>query len=240
MSKFIFWSKICALAVYCALNIFLFVISCGISYQEQLAKEHVMFRESMPTMDSWINSPFGKLKSYLFNVTNAEAFINGTESRIRLQQIGPIVYQINGYNEILNRTDDSITYRKHRYRNVTFLPDESVSPDILNATIIQFNSVILGATAKFRNLIMFPSLGFDPLNFGEELFMNGSVYYFLWEFTRPKLKHLSYFMPLSTNCGPLYNVSDKLKLAQQQRVLTLSLSLSLPCRPSLRRRSCLQ
>lgn len=213
MSKLVFWTKILSLSVFCALNIFLFVICCRISLQEELAKQHVMFREAMPTMDSWINSPFGKLKSYLFNVTNAEAFLNGTDSRIRLEQVGPITYQINGYNEILNRTEDSITYRKHRYHNVTFLPDESVSPDILNRTIIQFNNVILGAAAMYRNSFMIPFFTLDPVISGENLFLDGSIYYFLWEFTRSKLKYLSQILPLSSNCGPLHNVSILLRTA---------------------------
>lgn len=212
MEKFCFWFKIFALSAFCVLNVFLFVISCRINYQEQLAKEHIRFRESMPTMDSWVNSPFGKLKSYLFNVTNAKEFMAGIDSRVKVEQVGPITYEIIGYNEVLNRTEDSITYSKHRYRTVKFLPEESVSPDILNATIVQFNNVVLGATAKIRNMMMFPGFGFDPLRFGEELFIPGSIYYFLWEFTRPSLKILSHIMPLSTNCGPLHNVSSFLHL----------------------------
>lgn len=208
MEKFYFWLKIFLLASFCVFNGFLFVKSCRINYQEQLAKEHIRFRESMPTMDSWVNSPFGKLKSYLFNVTNAREFMDGIDSKVKVEQVGPITYEIIGYNDVLNRTEDSITYSKHRYRTVRFLPEESVSPDILNATIIQFNNVLIGATAKMRNMMMIPGLAIDPLKFGEELFITGSIYYFLFEFTRPSLKFLSKIMQLSTNCGPLYNVGN--------------------------------
>ncbi|KAH8370892.1 hypothetical protein KR093_005479, partial [Drosophila rubida] len=217
-AKCCFWLKIVCLSLFCAVNIYLFVVSCGCNYQYELAKEHIKFRESMPTMDSWINSPFGKLKSYLFNVTNAEEFLSGRDKKVRLEQIGPITYYITGYNDILNRTKDSVTYRKHRYRHVTFLPDESVSPDILNKTIVQFNSVLIGAAAKAARFISIASLGFSAVTVNEPLFLSDSVYYFLWEFTRPALHMMSKFFPLSNNCGPLYNA-----LTEKEEVFTVNI-----------------
>lgn len=197
------------LSLFCAFNFFLFAISFGIDYKYELSKVHVQFSESMPTMDSWINSPFGKLKSYLFNVTNAEDFLSGKDSRVRLEQVGPITYNIVGYNDILNRTESSVTFRKHRYRHVEFLPDESVSPDILNRTIINFNSILIGVAAKTAhtaNLLM-AKFGFNTLTGSEKLFVPGSVYYFLWEFTHPSLELASRWLSLVSNCGVLYNVS---------------------------------
>ncbi|KAH8415904.1 hypothetical protein KR222_003516 [Zaprionus bogoriensis] len=217
MAQISCWLKIVALVAFCLVNIYHFVISCTVSYQEQLAQQHVYFRAAMPTMDSWVNSPFGKLKSYLFNVTNSVEFLNGTDTRLKLQQVGPIVYEIIGFNDVLNRTEDSITYRKHRYHKIKFLPEESVSPDILNKTIVQFNSVLLGGTAKFANM-MFPGMWINPLNFGEPLFLTGSIYYFLWEFSRDNLQLLSKIMPLSTNCGPLYNA-----LKEKEEVFTVNI-----------------
>ncbi|KAH8261606.1 hypothetical protein KR044_012138, partial [Drosophila immigrans] len=218
-AKCCFWLKIVSLSLFCALNIYLFVLSCGCNYQYELAQEHIKFKESMPTMDSWINSPFGKLKSYLFNVTNAEEFLSGRDQKVRFEQIGPITYYITGYNDILNRTKDSVTYRKHRYRHVTFLPDESVSPDILNKTIVQFNSVLIGAGAKAaRSLIPMASFGFGAATITERLFVSDSVYYFLWEFTRPGLEALSQWLPLSSNCGPLHNA-----LMEKEEVFTVNI-----------------
>ncbi|XP_023179649.2 scavenger receptor class B member 1 [Drosophila hydei] len=212
-----FWLKIGAIAVFCLLNIYLFVISCGISYQYAMAQEQIRFREQMPTMDSWVNSPFGKLKSYLFNVTNGAEFLSGRDSKIKLQQIGPIVYKITGYNNVLNRTESSVTYRKHRYRHIEFVPEESVSPDILNKTIVQFNSFLMGAAAKYSQ-IPFTSMGFNALTLGEQVFMPGSVYYFLWEFTRPALELFGKMMPLATNCGTLYNA-----LKEKKEVYTVNI-----------------
>ncbi|XP_060660267.1 uncharacterized protein LOC132794059 [Drosophila nasuta] len=206
MANYCFWLKIVSLSLFCALNLYLFIVSCGCNYQDVVAREHIKFRQEMPTMDSWINSPFGKLKSYLFNVTNAEDFLSGKDSKVRLEQVGPITYHILGYNDIINRTKDSVTYNKHRYRHVKFMPEESVSPDILNKTIVQFNSVLLGAAAQTaRSYISIATIGFDAVTVNEPLFLSDSIYYFLWEFTRPSLQVMSTFLPLSSNCGPLHN-----------------------------------
>ncbi|EDW02526.1 lysosome membrane protein 2 [Drosophila grimshawi] len=205
------WFKIAILSLFCVLNIVLFVISCRISYQHAMTQEHTRFRQQMPTMDSWVNSPFGKLKSYLFNVTNAEAFLDGRDSKIKLQEVGPITYGMLGYNDILNRTGSSVTYSKERYRQMKFLPEESVSPDILNKTIIQFNSVLLGSAIQVVHNYPFALRVFNALTIGEPVFLSNSVNYFLWEYTRPSLKLLSSVMPLDTNCGLLFNALKKRK-----------------------------
>lgn len=33
------------------------------------------------------------IKVYVFNVTNVEAFLNGTDDKLKLQEVGPYVYQ---------------------------------------------------------------------------------------------------------------------------------------------------
>ncbi|XP_064551985.1 uncharacterized protein LOC135437840 [Drosophila montana] len=217
MANICFWLKIAALAIFCVLNVYLFLISWSISYRDAITVEQVRFREQMPTMDSWVNSPFGKLKSYVFNVTNAEEFMSGRDSRVKLQQVGPIVYKIVGYNDVLNRTESSVTYRKHRYRHVEFVPEESVSPDILNQTIIQFNSVLIGAAAKYSEL-SFSWMGFNPLTIAEPVFLPGSVYYFLWEYTRPSLEAIGKLIQLDTNCGTLFNA-----LKEKEEVYTVNI-----------------
>ncbi|SPP74477.1 scavenger receptor class B member 1 [Drosophila guanche] len=192
--------------------LYLFSLSCVWDYRVLVAREHVRFRQEMPTMDSWINSPFGKLKSYLFNVTNAAEFESGIDKRLKVDQIGPITYKIVGFNDILSRNENNVTYRKNRYRHVKFLPEESVAPDVLNWTIVSPNNVLLGAAAKFKHVAPFSVLGFDAITRFEDLFITGSVYYFLWEFTRPSLQLVSNLLPfaLSSNCGPLHNaLKDK-------------------------------
>ncbi|XP_030382583.1 lysosome membrane protein 2 [Scaptodrosophila lebanonensis] len=218
-TQYCLWLKIVILSLLCSLNIFLFIKSLGINYQHELAREHTRFRQELPTMDSWINSPFGKLKSYLFNVTNAEAFLNGTDERLKLEQVGPIVYYIQGYIDMLERTESSITFRKHRYREVKFLPEESVSADILNRTITLPNMILLGSAAKFNQINSYVRFAFNAVTLHEPIFRTESIYYFLWELSSPGLKAISNVVPfIASNCGTLYNA-----LTEKEEVYKLNI-----------------
>nr|XP_016927607.1 scavenger receptor class B member 1 [Drosophila suzukii] len=203
--RFAQWVKIVLCLVLAALNVYLFVMSCGVEYPILVAREHVRFRQEMPTMDSWINSPFGKLKNYVFNVTNAEEFRSGRDSKLKVEEIGPIVYKIVGLNEVLERNATNIKYRKHRYRIVEFLPEESVAPDVLNWTITSTNNVILGAATKLKHTLPIAAFGFDAALMMEDIFVTDSVYYFLWEFTRPLLQSISKVSNIRSNVAVLYN-----------------------------------
>ncbi|XP_017045121.1 scavenger receptor class B member 1 [Drosophila ficusphila] len=212
------WVKVVLCLVLAALNVYLFAVSCSVHYPTLVAREHVRFRQEMPTMDSWINSPFGKLKNYVFNVTNAEEFWSGRDSRLKVQEIGPIVYRIVGYNDILERNESFVKYRKHRYRVVEFLPEESVAPDVLNWTITSTNNVLLGAAAKLSHDSFLALFGFDAIARLDDIFITDSVYYFLWEFTRPLLQAISKVSFLRSNVAVLHNA-----LQEKEEVYTVNI-----------------
>ncbi|KAH8396930.1 hypothetical protein KR215_006414, partial [Drosophila sulfurigaster] len=158
-TKYFFWLKIASLSLFCVLNIYVFVLSCVYNYQYEMIKEYVKFKDSMFTMDRWINSPSGKLKIYLFNVTNAEKLLSGRDEKMHLEQIGPITYKINSHNYIINRTKDNLTYRKDPYRSFNFMPFESISPDILKKTIVQVNDQIFNRWSFYEKLFFPTSVG---------------------------------------------------------------------------------
>ncbi|XP_017010377.2 scavenger receptor class B member 1 [Drosophila takahashii] len=216
--RFVQWVKIVLCLVLAAANIYLFVVSLGADYPILVAQQHVRFRQEMPTMDSWINSPFGKLKNYVFNVTNAEEFRSGRDSKLKVQEIGPIVYRIVGFNDILERNATNVKYRKHRYRVVEFLPEESVAPDVLNWTITSTNNVILGTAAKLKKTLPIAALGFDAALMMEDIFVTESVYYFLWEFTRPLLQSISRVSNIKPNVAVLFNA-----LKEKEEVYTVKI-----------------
>ncbi|EDV57110.1 scavenger receptor class B member 1 [Drosophila erecta] len=212
------WVKILLCLILAGLSVFLFVVSCGVDYRILVAREHIRFRQEMPTMDSWINSPFGKLKSYVFNVTNAEEFRSGRDNRLKVKEIGPIVYRIVGFNDILDRNETNVKYRKHRYRVVEFLPEESVAPDVLNWTITSTNNVILGAATKVKHTAPLAAFGFDAALMMEDIFVTDSIYYFLWEFTRPLLQTLSRISNIRPNVAVLFNA-----LKEKEEVYTVNI-----------------
>ncbi|KAH8401054.1 hypothetical protein KR009_002707 [Drosophila setifemur] len=204
------WVKIVSCMLLGAFSVYLFVMSCGVDYRILVAREHVKFRQEMPTMDSWINSPFGKLKNYVFNITNAAEFKSGRDKRLKVQEIGPITYRIVGYNDILERNATNVRYAKHRYHVVEFLPEESIAPDVLNWTITSTNNVLLGSAAKLKYDAPLTAFGFDSIFVLEDEFVTNSIYWFLWEYTRPLLKGLSRISSLSANVAVLHNaLKDK-------------------------------
>ncbi|XP_016981233.1 scavenger receptor class B member 1 [Drosophila rhopaloa] len=216
--KSVQWVKVTLCLILASLNVYLFVVSLGVKYPILVAREHVRFRQEMPTMDSWINSPFGKLKNYVFNVTNAEEFKSGRDKRLKVQEIGPITYRIVGFNDILERNATNVKYRKHRYRVVEFLPEESVSPDVLNWTITSTNNVMLGTASKLKATAPYSEIGFGAIFLMENMFITDTVYYFLWEFTRPLLNALSNVSKIKPNVAVLHNA-----LKEKEEVYTVNI-----------------
>ncbi|XP_050325706.1 scavenger receptor class B member 1 [Bactrocera neohumeralis] len=205
-----FWCKIVLVALLGAISLILFVISLKVNFQWALTQEHIRFRKGFPSQENWIASPHGTLKSYLFNVTNGEAFLNGSDSKIKLQEIGPIVYRIKGKNEILNQTDSSLTYQKLRYDDIQFDAASSCAPDILNQTIILPNFILFGTAAKFHDWVFLVRHAFNAITVKEPVLIKETINYFLWNFTTPALKSLSSYVPnIVSNCGMLHNALKK-------------------------------
>ena len=166
------------------------------------------FRKGFPSQANWVPSPYGTLKCYLFNVTNAEKFLNGTDKKLKIDEVGPIVYRITGRNNVLDQTDETLTYQKIRYLKTQFDPEASIHPDILNQNVILPNFVLLGAAAKLHDWTLVVRYAFNAITINENIFLNETVQYFLWDFTMPALKLLSNYIPnMVSNCGMLYNVS---------------------------------
>lgn len=205
----LYLGKLVALSIIGTTATLLFFISLNLNYQWEMAKEHVRFRKGMPSQNNWIYSPYGLLKVYLFNVTNSEEFLNGTDTRLKLEQVGPIVYSLRGHNKVLHQSRDTLTYRKFRYEHIEFDPASSCSPDILNQTIILPNLVLLSAAAKLHDWVFLVRHAFNAITINESVFLKNNVNYFLWDFKLPALDMLSNYVPnIVSNCGILYNVSQ--------------------------------
>lgn len=145
---------------------------------------------------------------YIFNYTNVDKFLSGEDDKLDLQEIGPIIYHKYVKQSNLEFLEDStMTY------TTTFdmvFPEELNIPGILNKTIIVPNTIILTmATMANNNLLM--KLPMNIVLHMESLFVNRTVYDFLWNFTSPTLDKLETVVPSSlipaTNAGILYNVS---------------------------------
>ncbi|KAI9583722.1 hypothetical protein GQX74_005470 [Glossina fuscipes] len=190
-------------AIVCSV---LFLASLHINYQWEFIKEHVRFRRNSPQQNGWIHSPQGMLRVYMFNVTNAESFLNGTDLRLKIEQIGPIAYHVIGLNEIVSQTNGNLTFRRNPHKIFEFDPLASSSPDILNQTIIMPNIILLSSAAKLHDWVFFVRHAFNAITINESAFLKETINYFLWDFTIPTLSLLAHYVPnIVSNCGLLYN-----------------------------------
>lgn len=97
---------------------------------------------TLPSYHMWVKpSPEVRLNLYIFTAENAEAFLNGTDDKLRLKEIGPIVYREHlEHTDVVFHPNSTMSYTA--VRNLEFLEDEN-EPGILNRTIYVANFVVL-------------------------------------------------------------------------------------------------
>lgn len=89
----------------------------------------------LPPYELWTTpKPTVRLGVHIFTVVNAAEFLNGTDTKLRLKDFGPIVYRetLEHIDIEFHEHNSSMSYTAVRYAE--FLEDEN-EPGILNQTI---------------------------------------------------------------------------------------------------------
>lgn len=96
----------------------------------------------LPPFEEWvIPSPEVRLSVYIFSVENPDAFLNGTDEKLRLVEIGPIIYrEIVHHENVQFHKNSTLSYSANRW--VEFLDDQN-EPGILDRVILVPNFVLL-------------------------------------------------------------------------------------------------
>lgn len=123
------------------------------SMAKQRVIDEMVFRtntEAMGRFETTIDLKNLRMSFYLFNVTNADEVINKS-AKIKLEEIGPFVYNEYKYKEIIdnNQTSGLITYRLHR--RYTFNRELSIADHKL-ASITWLNVPLVVASNFLDNL----------------------------------------------------------------------------------------
>ena len=90
-----------------------------------IQKQTAMTKSSMMT-SLWVEPPFNpRLHVYVYNVTNHEAFLSGLDNKIRVEEIGPYVYEAPQRRKIIhyNKDQSAVTYQSRI--DYKFLLDQS-------------------------------------------------------------------------------------------------------------------
>lgn len=78
---------------------------------------------------------------YIFSVENPDAFLNGTDEKLRLIEIGPIVYREHLHHQnVVFHENSTLSYTASR--RLEFLEDQN-EPGILEREILVPNFVLL-------------------------------------------------------------------------------------------------
>lgn len=108
-----------------------------------------------PAFEQWVQpAPEVRLRVFIFGAENADAFLDGTDEKLKLKEIGPIVYrEYLNHDDIEFHSNSTLSYTAARY--VKFLEDEN-EPGILNQTITVPNFTILvsGWTVELKSMTL--------------------------------------------------------------------------------------
>lgn len=182
---------------------------------EMANTERIKVRPGFPAFEKWKNPPVPIIvKVYVFGVTNAEAFLKGTDSKLKLEEVGPIVY--HKYIKQKNITFESDSTLSFNTEYDIQFPEEENIPGLLNKTLMIPNPMILGISALIKDKLMDNFLARGTFNLmiannKDQIFLNRTVYEVLWNMTSPTLENIKNVLPKSfvprPNAGLLYNVS---------------------------------
>ncbi|KAG5877696.1 hypothetical protein JTB14_018169 [Gonioctena quinquepunctata] len=158
----------------------------------------------LPPFEWWLNPPDEVICNlYIFNVTNSEEFMNGTDTKIKVKEIGPITYRekLIHTHPVFNE-NSTLTYTANR--TPIYLPELN-SVNLLNETIIVPNMGVLFIPSFLYNAGFFVKFGVNVMmrKLKSHPFQTTTVSNFLWNSTDPIL---DVSQGLAPNLVPTKNV----------------------------------
>ncbi|XP_068081088.1 scavenger receptor class B member 1 isoform X2 [Anabrus simplex] len=191
------------------LNMFFGIVTFIWTPFDVLMNERLKMVPGLPPFDWWKTPPDEVfLRVYVFNVTNGPQFLNGTDEKLKFEEIGPFVFLEKLQHDNVTFNDNStMTYTATR--TAIFRP-ELTNVD-LNATLILPNLAVLGISSYLENSPFFAKIGFKFLlrRLDSKPFTNITVYNYFWNYTDPLLhtaRKLAPFLVPVSNMGILNRI----------------------------------
>lgn len=137
------FSGLISLLISGIVSLILGILTIEFPIYEVLLSERTKMTPGLPPYELWLNpQPEIRLSTYVFTVQNAEAFLNGTDAKLNLKEVGPIVYRENLHHEDVVFHENNSTMSYTAVRSANYLEDAN-KPGILNRTIIVPNFALL-------------------------------------------------------------------------------------------------
>lgn len=108
-----------------------------------MMNERTQMRPGLPAYDMWINPvPEVLMSVHIFTIENPDEFLAGTDTKLRIKDLGPIVYRehLRHTDIVFHPENSTMTYTANRV--VEFVEDYN-EPGILNRSIIVPNFAAL-------------------------------------------------------------------------------------------------
>ncbi|XP_066251064.1 scavenger receptor class B member 1-like isoform X2 [Euwallacea similis] len=144
----------------------------------------------------WSNPPYDVfLKVYMFNITNTEEFLNGSE-KMNVVEVGPYVYRevLTNENTTFNATDGTVTFYPHR--EFFYMPEKSIG-DPHEDYVMTTNIPLVGLQALIYDKGFIASLALSTISKTLEShpIKNLSVHEYLWGYKDSLLTYANTFLP---------------------------------------------
>ncbi|KAH8388650.1 hypothetical protein KR093_011731, partial [Drosophila rubida] len=145
----------------------------------------------------WLHPPLDVyIMVYMFNYTNVDAFIAGTESKLKVEEVGPYVYKevLSNHNVTLNEANNTISYTPRR--EYIFVRDRSIGDPVVDR-IRAPNIPYMGVSTHAATLSMFAALGVSALTkrLNAQPMLEVSVHDYMWGYEDHLVHLASKFVP---------------------------------------------
>lgn len=147
------------------------------------------------------------IKLYLFAVENPDEFLSNKTVKLKLKEIGPIVYKKVTRQEDIVFHNENSTMSFSTVFDMVF-DEERNEPGILNRTITLVNPMLLAIAATASNMF-FARIAFNLIAQNDHVFLNRTIYEVLWNNSSPIfdfIKQIPFATP-TKNAGIMFNVS---------------------------------
>ena len=126
------------------------------------------------------------LNVYVFNITNSEDFISGKDKKLKLQEIGPIVFREYSVNRNISFHEENSTMSYTVSRRLVFKESANIE-GILNQTVYVPNMALGAASFISNNFFLKRSFNILLRSYSTKPIVAETVYNYLFNMTDPVL-----------------------------------------------------
>lgn len=126
------------------------------------------------------------LKVYVFNITNSDDFIAGRDKKLKLQEVGPIVFQELTVNRDIVWHKENSTMSYTVSRRLVFKDSANIE-GILNQTVFVPNMALSAASFTSDNFFLRRSLNVLLRSYKTEPIVSATIYNYFFNQTDPVL-----------------------------------------------------